>query len=476
MEKSQRTGGKSGPSAWVKFLQRYRTDPAGFSEHVVGMQPLPWQAEVMQAIGEGERRLSIRSGHGVGKSSCAAVLLLWYVLTRYPVKVVVTAPTASQLYDALLSEAKRRLKEMPVALRDLLEVTSDRIVLKSSPTEAFVSARTSSKEKPEALAGVHSEHVLIIVDEASGVPEEVFESAAGSMSGHSATTLLLGNPVRGNGFFYRTHHELSEDWWTRKVSCVDNPLVAEDFLRDMALRYGSESNAYRVRVLGEFPQADEDTLIPLHLVESAITRDIKISPSAAVVWGVDCARYGSDKSALIKRKGATLVEKGKTWRDKSTMELSGIILNEFESTPIVDRPAEICVDSIGIGAGVVDRLIELDLPARGVNVAESSSMNQKYLRLRDELWGKAREWFETRECVIPDDSNMVAELTSPRFAFTSTGKIRVESKDEMRKRGSASPDIADAFCLTFASNAIVGVHGNKYGWKTPMQPDTKYIV
>ena len=103
-------------------------------------------------------------------------------------------------------------------------------------------------------------------------------------------------------------------------------------------------------------------------------------------------------------------------------------------------------------------------------------MNQKYLRLRDELWGKAREWFETRECVIPDDSNMVAELTSPRFAFTSTGKIRVESKDEMRKRGIASPDIADAFCLTFASNAIVGVHGNKYGWKTPMQPDTKYIV
>lgn len=463
-------------SAWGEFLTRYQDDPVAFSERVVGLTPLPWQADVMQAIANGERRLSIRSGHGVGKSSCAAVLLLWYVLTRYPVKVVVTAPTASQLYDALLAEAKRRLKEMPSALSSLLEVTVDRIVLRSSPTEAFVSARTSSKEKPESLAGVHSESVMLIVDEASGVPEEVFEAAAGSMSGHSATTLLLGNPVRGSGFFYRTHNELADDWWTRKVSCVDNPLVAEDFLTDMAARYGSESNAYRVRVLGEFPQADEDTLIPLHLIEAAITRDIEVSPSAAVVWGVDCARYGSDRSALIKRRGATLVEKGKTWRDKSTMELSGIIMNEFESTPIIDRPTEICVDSIGIGAGVVDRLIELDLPARGINVAESSSMSQKYLRLRDELWGRAREWFETRECVIPDDASMVSELSAPRFSFTSTGKIRIESKDDMRKRGVASPDIADAFCLTFASNAIIGVHGNKYGWKRPIEPDLTYIV
>lgn len=469
-ESAQRT------SAWADFLGRYRDDPVAFSTIVVGMEPLPWQAEVMQAIASGERRLSIRSGHGVGKSSCAAVLLLWYLLTRYPVKVLVTAPTASQLYDALMAEAKRRLKEMPSALSGLLDVTVDRIVLRSSPTEAFVSARTSSKEKPESLAGAHSEFVMLIVDEASGVPEEVFEAAAGSMSGHNAVTLLLGNPVRGSGFFYKTHHQLVSDWWTRKVSCVNNPLVAEDFLTDMAARYGDASNAYRVRVLGEFPQADEDTLIPLHLIEAAITRDIAESPSAAVVWGVDCARYGSDRSALIKRRGATLVEKGKTWRDKSTMELSGIIMNEFESTPIIDRPTEICVDSIGIGAGVVDRLIELDLPARGVNVAESSSMNLKYLRLRDELWGRAREWFESRECVIPDDESMVAELSAPRFSFTSTGKIRIESKDEMRKRGIVSPDIADAFCLTFASTAIIGVHGNKYGWKQPITPDTSYIV
>ena len=460
---------------WQSFLERYRDDPAGFSEHVVGMEPLEWQREVMDAIASGERLCSIRSGHGVGKSSCAAVLILWFLLTRYPCKVVVTAPTASQLFDALFAELKSRLKEMPDALSKLLEATSDRVVLKSRPTEAFCSARTSSKERPEALAGVHSENVLLIADEASGIPEEVFESAAGSLSGNNAHTLLLGNPVRASGFFYRTQTELADRWWTRKVSCIDSPLVSQDFIDDMASRYGNESNAWRVRVTGEFPVADEDTYIPLHLIESAIHRDIEDSPSAAVVWGLDPARYGSDRSALAKRRGGKLIEI-KSWRDKSTMELAGIIMDEYENTKFADRPTEICVDSIGIGAGVVDRLMELDLPARGVNVAESASMSQKYMRLRDELWGKAREWFEQKDVVIPDDAQLVHELAAPRFAFTSTGKIKIEGKDEMRKRGIRSPDLADSFCLTLASNAVIGVHGNKYAWKQTIETDTSWVV
>ena len=463
-------------SAWADFLKRYHDDPAGFAEHVIKMNPLPWQREVMVAIAAGERRISVRSGHGVGKSSCATAIILWYLTTRYPCKVVVTAPTASQLYDALFAEAKRRVKEMPEAVSKLLEATSDRIVLKSSPTEAFCSARTSSKERPESLAGVHSENVLLLAAEASGIPEEVFESAAGSMSGHAATTLLLGNPTRTSGFFYRTHTDLKNDWWTKKVSCADSPLVSDDFITDMAKRYGEESAAYSIRVLGEFPQADEDTYIPLYLIEASLTRDVEESPNAPVVWGLDCARYGSDRSALAKRKGNHLTENIKTWRDKSTMELAGIILNEYETTSIMDRPQEILVDSIGVGAGVVDRLIELELPARGINVAESASLSDKYMRLRDELWGKTREFFEAKECVLPDDSQLVFELAAPRFSFTSSGKIKIESKDELRKRGIKSPDLADAFCLTFATNAVAAAHGSRFAWQQTLQVDTSYVV
>ena len=466
---------KNPKEVWRDFITRYQNDPAGFSEHVIGMKPIPWQREVMDAIGKGERLASCVSGHGVGKSSCAAAIILWFMTTKFPCKVVVTAPTASQLFDALFAELKSRLKEMPKAVSQLFEATSDRIVLKSSPTEAFCSARTSSKERPEALAGVHSQNVLLVADEASGSPETVFESGSGSMSGKNAHTILLGNPVRASGFFYRTQTELADRWWTRKVSCLDSPLVSEDFIEDMKSRYGEESNAYRVRVRGEWPVADEDTYIPLHLITDATTRDIDESPVAPVIYGVDCARYGSDRSALVKRKGNTITEI-KTWRDKSTMELAGIIFNEYENAKIIDRPQEICVDVIGIGAGVVDRLIELDLPARGINVSESASMSEKYMRMRDELWGKAREFFEQKDCKIPDDATLIHELATPRFAFTSTGKIKIESKDEMRKRGIRSPDIADAFCLTLASNAVIGVHGSKFAWKSNIEIDTSWVV
>jgi len=465
--------------AWKNFVKRYRDNPADFAANVLKMKPLPWQTEVMQEIAVGTRRLTVKSGHGVGKSSCAAAIIIWFLTTRYPAKVVVTAPTASQLFDALFAEVKRRHKQMPPAIGDLFETTSDRMVLKSNPSAVFCACKTASKERPESLAGVHVEMpgaVLLIADEASGIPETIFESGSGSMSGHNATTLLLGNPIRNSGFFYRTHTDLSHDWWTKTVSCKDNPLVSDDFIRDMADRYGEESAGFYSRVLGEFPPSDEDTYIPLDLINASLTRDVEGSPVAPVIWGVDVSRSGRDRSALAKRKGNALIEPIKTWRNKDTMELSGIILNEYETTMIQDRPQTICIDVIGIGAGVVDRCLELDLPTRGINVAESASLTDKYMRQRDELWGRAREWFEAKECKLPDDPSLVHELATPRFTFTSSGKIKIESKDEMRKRGIRSPDLADAFCLTFAEQAITASHGSRYGWGATIEVDTSYVV
>ena len=145
----------------------------------------------------------------------------------------------------------------------LLTVKSDRVELMAAPSEAFISARTSRAETPEALAGVHSENVLLVVDEASGVPEKVFEAAAGSMSGHSATTILLSNPTRSSGTFFESQTRMASSWWTRRWSCVDSPLVSDEFVDEMRARYGEDSNAFRIRVLGEFPMADDDTIIPV---------------------------------------------------------------------------------------------------------------------------------------------------------------------------------------------------------------------
>ena len=453
---------------FIDFIKLYRTDPVLFVKEVLGVQPDEWQKDFLNAVASGERKISIRSGHGVGKSTTASWAMLWFLLTRYPVKVVVTAPTSAQLYDALFAELKRWVKELPPTIQDLLDVKQERIELKASSTEAFISARTSRAEQPEALQGVHSENVMLVADEASGVPEAVFEAAAGSMSGHNALTILLGNPVRSSGFFFETHNRLKDEWWTKRVSCEDSARVSQEYIDDMKSRYGEESNAYRIRVLGEFPRSDDDTIIPMELLESAKHRDTRAYEDAPIIWGLDVARFGSDSSVLCKRQ-SNVVHTLERWRNLDLMQLTGAVVAQYEACDHKSRPAEILVDSIGLGAGVVDRLIELKLPARGINVSESPAMGGTYLNLRAELWHKAKAWLEKRDCKIPNNEDLIGELATVRYTFTSNGKIKIESKDDIRKRGLKSPDMADAFVLTFASDAATISWGSNNSWGKPLK-------
>lgn len=459
------------------FLERYMHAPSLFVKEVLGITPDKWQEEFLAAIARGDRRISVRSAHGVGKSSAASWAILWHIVCRFPQKTVITAPTSSQLFDALFAELKATIQKMPPVLQGLLVVTSDRISLKAAPDESFISARTARAETPEALQGVHSQFVMLVADEASGVPEPVFEAAVGSMSGHNAVTLLLGNPTRTSGFFYRTHNSDRAQWTTFHVSAFDSKLVSKDFIEQVKQSYGEESNAYRVRVLGEFPRADDDTLIPLELVEDAIHRDVLGSPTASIVWGLDVARFGDDSSALCKRKNNIVTEPIRRWKKLDLMQLTGAVKAEYDAAGNA-RPEEILVDSIGLGAGVVDRLRELNLPARGINVSESPALGQTYANLRSELWHKAKQWLSQRDCKLPKDETLIAELVSPRYFFRSSGKVAIESKDDMKRRGLPSPDGADAFILTFASDAGTALYGSKEArnWRKPLKRGIRGIV
>ena len=459
----------------TEFVLRYRDDPVLFVREVLGAEPYDYQSEFLNAISSGERKMSVRSGHGTGKSTSASWAMLWFLLLRFPNKVVVTAPTSSQLFDALFAELKRWINELPPHLQQLLTVKSDRVELTSAASEAFISARTSRAETPEALAGVHSENVLLVVDEASGVPEKVFEAAAGSMSGHSATTLLLSNPTRSSGTFYESQTRMSKSWWTRRWSCVDSPLVSDEFVNEMRERYGEESNAFRIRVLGEFPMADDDTIIPFHLAHSATQRDIEMTPDIKPIWGLDVARFGTDKTALCKRYGNVVTDID-AWQGLDLMQTVGRVMAEYEALPSSQRPTEILVDSIGVGGGVVDRLRELGVPVRGINVGEAPAMGKTYINLRSELWFKTKGWLEDRSCKIPRNDQLVAELTGIRYAFTSSGKMKAESKDAMRKRGLKSPDLADALCLTMASDAVTALSGNNNNWNKSIRRNLKGIA
>ena len=822
-------------NVFEEWVERYQNNPVAFVDEVLGVTPDKWQIKFLMAIAKGNRRVSVRSGHGVGKSTASAWAMLWYFMTRSPVKVVVTAPTSSQLFDAMFAELKRWVLQMPQPLQDLVTVKQDRIVFNAAPDEMFISARTSRAEQPEALQGIHcfryatvdvltdsgwkhledvtlddrvlcreeheesayfakpfevfereyagpmyehhgrfldfsvtprhkfeylhrqcnklasgnverwnpfvrevsdmhkginkikstftlvdqgndwkeavipayrpkyerewkeqleivvdaddfveflawylaegsigknkygpsrvciaqskganpqkyerilslirrmgfeptqgktemsinktqlaecisdmcpgvahekrvpefvfglskrqirifldayragdghgdyvyitssegmandlqrlvllaggyatinrrplkgsamacgqrkgvrnhdifrvkewsrsvghvtmrgeklhvvdysglvscltvpggmfyvrdrktskpfwthnSDNVMLVADEASGVPEQVFEAAAGSMSGHNAVTLLLGNPTRSSGFFYDTHNRLSSEWVTFRVSCVDSPRVSTEYVEEMKSRYGEESNAYRIRVLGEFPRSDDDTIISMELIEAAKNRDVAPTQYAPMIWGLDVARFGSDSSSLTKRKGNTVTEASRVWRNLDLMQLTGAVVAEYEAQKPEDKPEAIMVDSIGLGAGVVDRLKELGLPAVGINVSESPSFspNQTYANLKAELWYKCKAWFEKRDCRIPDDPRLIAELATVRYTFSSTGKTRVESKEDIKKRGLKSPDCGDSLILTFAGDAataIYGSSGSSKSWAKPLR-------
>ena len=460
---------------FYEFLVNYADDPVLFVREVLGAEPLPYQAEFLEAIASGERKISIRSGHGTGKSTSASWAMLWYLLMRFPNKVVVTAPTSGQLFDALFAELKRWIGELPKPIQDLLTVKSDRVEITAAASEAFISARTSRAETPEALAGVHSDNVLLVVDEASGVPEKVFEASAGSSSGHNATTVLLSNPTRSTGTFYETQNRMSDTWWTRRWSCVESPLVSDEFVDEMRDRYGEESNAFRIRVLGEFPLADDDTIVPFHLVDAAMKRDIDVDEERSPVWALDPARFGSDRTAFCKRVGSVVTEI-KSWQGLDLMQTVGRVMAEYEALPPSQRPDEILVDSIGIGSGVVDRMRELGAPVRGVNVAESPSMGETYNNLRTELWFKTKAWLEDRSCKLPDNDDLLSDLTGIRYSFTSSGKMAAESKDQMRKRGLRSPDLADAVCLTMASDAAMALSGPMASWRGELRRNLRGIV
>ena len=444
-------------------IAQFRDDPVLFAKVVFNLELDAWQVDVANAVARGDRQVSVRSGHGVGKTLLLAVLAPWFVITRYDAKVMITAPTSSQLNDALWPTIKALLAEMPEDLRPLLDVKQDRIEFTPSPARNFISKRTSRAEQPDALQGVHAANVLLIGDEASGIPDSVFESASGSMSGPRRQMLLTGNPVRTEGLFWKTHTLLGDTWTTFHVSCLDVARTRGPFIEEKKKEYGEESNAYRVRVLGEFPVDSDDTVIPVDLIDSAIDRDIALDTAAPVIWGVDVARFGADRSAICKRQGRVVLEPVRLFSKFDTMAITGFVKNEWDTCPGAERPFEIMVDAIGLGGGVADRLRELGLPARDINVAELGVFKHRDChRLRDELWFRMRTWFSGRDVRLPNDAVLKHELALPRYGFASDGKKKVESKDEMKRRGIRSPDAAEALMLTFASAAASGLHGRAH--------------
>lgn len=431
----------------LERIERWRQEgPALFAAELLGAKPTQQQWDMGEALAK-RRRVSIRSGHGTGKSAAMAWTILWGMVCFPEVKIPVTAPTGHQLEDVLWAELAKWHRKMPEPLRSSFEHTATKFYRIDRPEGAFAVPRTSRKEQPEALQGFHAQTVIFIIDEASGIADEVFEVAEGALSTAGAYVLMAANPTRMEGYFHASHHKDRAQWAALWWNGEESSLVSREYVSGMAAKYGETSSIYRIRVRGDFA-GNPDGVISLDLVEAAVLR--RVTPFGVRRWGLDVARFGVDRTALAKRWGNTLTQKVKWWNGKDTMQVAGLVLNEYSDTPAPERPEAICIDVIGLGAGVVDRCKEMGLPVVGINVAEAPAVKDQFNRLRDELWFDAREWFASRECTMPEDDDLTAELTLPGFRVLSNGKKKVQDKDELKRLGMSSPDLADAFCLTFA--------------------------
>lgn len=478
-----------GEWTWADWLRRACVDGDAllFATHVLGFlmpgdenptdapQLDPWCVEALTIFSEQFNnrnvtpgRLSIRAGHGVGKTAFLCIILLFMLFAGGDdVKIPVVSSSKDQLRDGMWAEISKWLGKMPDDLRAQVVWAAEKVALKINPEGVFATARTASKHKPEALQGIHANTVLAIFDEASGIPEETYEASVGTLSTKGAMAVAMSNPTRRSGFFYKTHTDaaMRAEWRTMRVNCEDVPR-ARGHIQSVINLYGKDSNRYRVRVLGEFPTKDDDTVIALELVEAAKGRKVeplKVHP----IWGLDPARFGDDRSCLMKREGNRTLGAPKVWQNKDGAQLCGLVVAEYKATPVDMRPKAICVDVIGIGASAVDflkndgTLAYDDVQIVSVNVAESPSISDTNHRLRDELWWTGREWFAARDCCI-DTSYMngdqlklieefIGELTTPTYTFTAGGKRIILSKADMKKDLGRSPDIADAFLMTFAA-------------------------
>lgn len=435
-----------------------------------------WQKAAFRAVTE-HSRVTIASCNGAGKSFFDDLLMLWYLTTREPTKVVVTAGSANQLSDVLWSEAGALIGRMRPIYRDHLRWQTDKISVEGR-SDCFAVARTSRREQPDALQGHHAKNMMFLLDEASGIPDVIIEVGRGSLSTVGARIVATGNPLRRQGWFYDSHSRDGSRWFRMNIAAnerlakewgvgfwADDGQVSDELVDEVLETYGSESSQFRSRVLGLFPLADADVLIPAVLVEQAFSRDV-VDGFESEVWGVDVARFGSDRSTLCKRRGRVVPVPVSFVQGHDTMQVTGWIKAEYDRTAPHKRPDAIYVDVIGIGSGVVDRLRELGLPVVGVNVAESASSKDEYLRLRDELWFRAREFFMGKDVRVAEDRDLLSELTAPTYSFHSSGKMVVEQKADTKKRLGVSPDKADAFCLTFAGGASIMSGGFRGAWRS----------
>jgi hypothetical protein len=430
--------------------------------------PRKWQREILREIRDHLKanrgvldmdalRAAVSSGRGIGKSALVSWLILWMLSTRIGSSVIVSANSENQLRTVTWGELTKwstmainshwwevsATKLVPAAwLTELVERD-----LKKGTRYWAAEGKLWSEENPDSYAGVHNhDGMMVIFDEASGIPDGIWSVAAGFFTEKILDRywFAFSNPRRNTGYFYEAVEGSKRDFWKSKI--IDARTVEgtdQSVYNQIIAEYGEDSIQARVEVYGEFPAAGEDQFISPVAVEDAFKREKYKDQTAPVVVGVDPARGGMDSTVIVVRQGRDIVAI-KRFKGDDTMTTVGNVIDAIEEY----KPALTVIDEGGLGYGILDRLTEQRYKVRGVNFGWKAKNPVMWQNKRSEMWGAMRDWLKT--AAIPRDRQLKADLVGPMRKFNSSGAIILESKKEMRSRGLASPDAADALAVTFA--------------------------
>lgn len=464
-------------------VMRYEHDPLGFilAAYPWGEGPLAgergprtWQREAADEIG---RRLragfepgaalmpvlkAISSGHGIGKSAFLSWIANWAAATCPHAKVVVAANTEQQLRTKTWPEITKWTQLMACAHWFMIQGTS---ILARSPSAAKtwrIDAVTWTENNTQAFAGLHNKgrRLVMLFDEASGIADKVWDVASGALTDEDTEIIWLafGQMAEPQGAFFEAFHRNRHLWHPTSIDSRTVEGTNRAHLDAMVEMYGEDHDYVRVRVRGLPPRAGSMQFIGPGLIEEAMKRPALATIADALVFGVDVARFGDDQSVLVMRKGRDArsfpIMK---LRGADTMQFAGLIAEQYHSL----RPEAVFVDAGGVGGGVVDRLRQLGIPVIGVQFGGKSDrvavseQHFYYRNKRAEMWGNMREWLEGG--AIPDDPDLRSDLAGPQYSYVvheGRDVIALERKEDMKSRGLASPDVADALALTFAYPAF----------------------
>lgn len=438
-----------------------RETPELFIREVLGTILYEKSREIIKAVWENDQ-VAVASCHGSGKSFLSARLAATQLIA-YPgqIKVVTTAPTQRQVESIFWAEYRTAIAQSKIPYGGKLNLSSHTL-----SDSWFAQGFTARKNDTVSFQGYHAPRVFIVIDEASGVDSSVWSAINTLKSGGHVKILAIGNPTSTDGDFFDCFKRFANSWYKIHISAFDTPnvqavgkgytgpdlipgLITYKYVKQMYREYGEDSPFYQVRVLGEFPHETDFTLIQVLWVDFAVNDPPAFDYNDDVYAGFDAARSGLDESALAIRCGTRLVKPVIAWTGMDEMQSVAVIRRHLD--PLRGKLKAIRVDTVGIGAGIHDRLKEIGYPVVAINGSETARNDPVQFRnLRAEMWWTLRNVFKSRMIGGSLDELTQHQLTSIRYQYTSGNQLQIEDKNDYKKRMGYSPDRAEAILYCYA--------------------------